>query len=304
VQWGVEVYLAVDAADAHRVAGMLEEEGIPADVENEVLQAGLGELPASPPRVLVHEADAGRARAIVSERAREHGRTPPPASELAPRHAVAIFVVYLLAQIVAAFVLAMFGLPVGAVFVFALLAGGLVAFKLTQSVLGGSLGLRGRAMIGLVDATPAQNLLGAAVGVVSAVAYFVIAIWIMPPEETGEDMLSDIASESPLGFLYFAVLAVGIAPFVEEFLFRGVMLHAFRKRWGDVVGIVVVTLIFTAVHLDTYNYWPGLAILAAGAVVEALLRIWSGSLHPAIASHLTYNAIIAIRVYLSVSPGW
>ena len=64
----VEVYRTQNGPQAHLLAMALSDEGIHAVVEGGPLQDGVGELPfgwSTAPRLLVAEADAQRARAIL-----------------------------------------------------------------------------------------------------------------------------------------------------------------------------------------------------------------------------------------------
>ena len=66
----VEVYRARNIAQAHLLKGLLENEGIPAQVENDLLQGAVGDIPmgwATAPRILVEVHNALRARTIVEE---------------------------------------------------------------------------------------------------------------------------------------------------------------------------------------------------------------------------------------------
>lgn len=68
-----EVFTAGAPAEAHLVAGLLEEAGIRCIVEGEMLFGVRGEVgftPASAPRVCVRDEDAERAIAVIEPRAR------------------------------------------------------------------------------------------------------------------------------------------------------------------------------------------------------------------------------------------
>ncbi|MHC4847742.1 MAG: CPBP family glutamic-type intramembrane protease [Planctomycetota bacterium] len=336
---GVEVYWARDVGEAHLVAGMLEAEGIAAEVTNEMLQASVGELPlggSSAPRVCVAGVDAERARAIVAEwdrrRAVEPSETwlcaecgeqvdaglttcdfcytprgtpkPEPEPEIRAAHAIAIFVVWIVAAVGAGFVLMMLDMPFWAAALLVDLVAAVVLVKLTQSVLGGSYGERGRAMVGLVPAPTWTLVLGAVAGFGVAAAYFIAALTILPPDDAPIDLLTELGSSSPFGFGVWMVLAVGIAPFFEEYLFRGVMLYGFRQRWGWTVSTILVTALFVSVHISSDTYWPGLPFIAIGAVVGAWLRIRTGSIYPAVVEHLCHNLFMGIWIYLDESPSW
>ena len=67
----VEVFRAADSQHAHLVKEALEDAGIRAVVEGDLLQGAVGGVPAgwsSAPRVLVAEGDASKACALVAQR--------------------------------------------------------------------------------------------------------------------------------------------------------------------------------------------------------------------------------------------
>jgi hypothetical protein len=64
----VEVYRAKDSVQAHLLRSALEDEGIRAVVEGDLLQGALGEVPvgwSTAPRLLVEESEAAKARALL-----------------------------------------------------------------------------------------------------------------------------------------------------------------------------------------------------------------------------------------------
>ena len=63
------VYEARDGLEAHMVAGLIEQAGIMAQVNGDMLQGGVGDLPAAGlASVWVADGDEQRARAVVGER--------------------------------------------------------------------------------------------------------------------------------------------------------------------------------------------------------------------------------------------
>jgi hypothetical protein len=76
----VEVYRAKDSPQAHLLRSALEDAGIRALVEGDLLQGAVGELPvgwATAPRIMVEESDATHARALLKrwERSRTSNAT-------------------------------------------------------------------------------------------------------------------------------------------------------------------------------------------------------------------------------------
>ena len=95
-------------------------------------------------------------------------------------------------------------------------------------------------------------------------------------------------------------LIVLLAPFVEELLFRGVLLAGFSERMPLRRAVALSVLLFAIAHLpDTGGHWqvlPGLIVLALGL---SWLRLRSGSLLPGYAAHALYNASVLV---LALSP--
>jgi hypothetical protein len=71
------VYEANLAVDAYIIRDLLERAGIPAQVAGEHLQSGVGELPMSQVRVVVHPDHADEARRVIAEWERQ---TPAPSA--------------------------------------------------------------------------------------------------------------------------------------------------------------------------------------------------------------------------------
>lgn len=79
------------------------------------------------------------------------------------------------------------------------------------------------------------------------------------------------------GRLAVTVLAVGIAPVLEEFFFRGFIQRALERRFGVGQGIGLAAGVFAAVHVLPWvlplHFFLGLAF---GYAVYATRSIWSG----------------------------
>ena len=130
--------------------------------------------------------------------------------------------------------------------------------------------------------------------------------------------LEQIVKSSYAARVALAVLAVGTAPFVEEFIYRGVLYSALRRgvgtfcsfifgvfsveldprsseRAGVVGAVVLVLALFTAIHVP--QYWPNLGVIAAVGLLSFVLtvvRAYTGRLLPSIVIHLVFNGIQAV----------
>jgi membrane protease YdiL (CAAX protease family) len=85
----------------------------------------------------------------------------------------------------------------------------------------------------------------------------------------------------------YTIMAVGIAPWVEEFLFRGLMFRAMLPQWGLARATLASAAFFTVLH--PWPAWPMVFLLGAG---NALLFARTRSLLPCIVMHACYNAVL------------
>ncbi len=83
-------------------------------------------------------------------------------------------------------------------------------------------------------------------------------------------------------------LACGLAPVLEETMFRGALFHHLRRRWGWAVSTGLVSLIFAAIHPQGWTMIPALGSVA---VVLAILREWRGSIIAPMTAHAFSNFV-------------
>lgn len=120
---------------------------------------------------------------------------------------------------------------------------------------------------------------------------------ILPHRETE---LEKILKMGTLIRVMVAVLAVATAPLVEEIVYRGVVYSAIERVGGKAAGVALVTFIFALVHVP--QYWGSVAVITAIvslSLVLTMLRAWTGSLLPCVATHLVYNGVQAVLLLLA-----
>lgn len=84
-------------------------------------------------------------------------------------------------------------------------------------------------------------------------------------------------TRTPLGRLSIAVFAIGIAPVLEEFFFRGLIQRPLERRWGPARAIVAAAAIFALVHLLPWVFPLHLFLgVAFGWAVYVTRSIWAG----------------------------
>lgn len=112
--------------------------------------------------------------------------------------------------------------------------------------------------------------------------------------------LQAMATSSVVGRACFVVLALGLAPFFEEIIFRGILFEGFTRPLGLAGAALASTLLFTAMHgQEIALFWPaGIAIFTLG-LLSCVVKRRSGSLAPCMTLHFSYNALLVGTVLVS-----
>jgi membrane protease YdiL (CAAX protease family) len=99
-----------------------------------------------------------------------------------------------------------------------------------------------------------------------------------------------------------ALIAIGVAPLVEEVLFRGVLLSALMRRFSSSVTVLISATLFALVHLEGLHFqWYALPNLLLLALALGWLRLQSASLWPSVLAHGTYNSFAMIAILLGAT---
>lgn len=113
--------------------------------------------------------------------------------------------------------------------------------------------------------------------------------------------LEQIINSSLAARYTISILAVGTAPFVEEFMYRGLLYAPLQKLAGAPTAVFLVLALFTIIHVP--QYWPNVGVISAVALLSIVLtvvRAYTHRLLPCIIIHLVFNGIQA--VLLIVEP--
>jgi membrane protease YdiL (CAAX protease family) len=117
-------------------------------------------------------------------------------------------------------------------------------------------------------------------GYIAVLEYFPAAAEII--RKSREQMAS-----MPGARVSYAVMAVGIAPFAEEYLFRGLLFRALDREWGGWRAVLGSAAFFAVYHSPLA--WLPVVLLGAA---NALMFKKTGRLVPAVVLHLVYNAVV------------
>ena len=101
--------------------------------------------------------------------------------------------------------------------------------------------------------------------------------------QTSKDYLHDY----PETRIALMIVAIGCAPFAEEYLFRGLLFRALDREWGGWKALVASSAFFAIYH-------PPIAWLPVGLM--GLLNAWlfkrTGRLAPCVLLHMAYNTVV------------
>ena len=147
---------------------------------------------------------------------------------------------------------------------------------------------------------PAHDVaLGATTG--ALLALLLVLVSVLAPVGNPEDqgLLAKVLAASGTGRLIFGLTAILLAPPVEEYVFRGVLLGTLLPM-GEVAAGVLSGLAFWLLHVTEWiHYWPAAVGVGAMTVLVTLLRLRTRSILPSIFAHLFYNGALTLVALFS-----
>lgn len=110
----------------------------------------------------------------------------------------------------------------------------------------------------------------------------------------------DIMVKSRLSLILVALLAAVAAPIFEELLFRGFLQPLLSRTFGVVVGILITSILFGALHFSEYqSAWQYAVAISIVGVALGAARAWSGSLIPSTLMHAAFNGVSVLGLFLT-----
>lgn len=119
---------------------------------------------------------------------------------------------------------------------------------------------------------------------------------LFPQLQTG-NVSQKVMANSNMATIFIAAFLV--APFVEEFVFRGLIIDVLSKEYSEVVIVLMSAFLFGAIHYISGGVYLMLHAMIGG-VVMALARVKTKSIFSAIVTHIAGN-FGAIVTTLAVS---
>ena len=132
-------------------------------------------------------------------------------------------------------------------------------------------------------------------------SYLIYNLWSSMAYGTGRTKLVDFFFRANLPlttdkyiFALEALSIVVIAPFVEEFLFRGFLNNLLRGKMNAFVRMSIVSILFTVAHMPYIHNWIQFIDYLIGSIVLFLVYERRRSLFDAILLHSLFNGLLVI----------
>jgi uncharacterized protein len=113
-----------------------------------------------------------------------------------------------------------------------------------------------------------------------------------------QSVVKDVQQSSGGKLAFLALTALVFAPFVEELLFRGMLLRALARRVRPETAVALTGLAFGMAHLLDPNAISALPGLVALGMISSVVALRTGDLSRSIFLHMGFNALgLAIALH-------
>ena len=109
--------------------------------------------------------------------------------------------------------------------------------------------------------------------------------------------LSKVIEETTSSFwmFIFLMMAVVVAPAVEEIIFRGYFYRVLVLAKGKITALVAVAAVFAFLHVGQYwGDWAAIAMVSVLGLTLTVIRAWTGTTIASAVMHYIYNAALTI----------
>ena len=137
--------------------------------------------------------------------------------------------------------------------------------------------------------------------VVITFGFYAVAIILASLFGDVENEFELLIKNSRYAVYLVAFFATFTAPLVEEVVYRGLLYSAFQRRFGEILAVVAVTLLFTAVHVPQYSvetnpdYATVISLLLLSLTLT-VIRARTDNLLPCIVLHTIFNGIQSVML--------
>jgi membrane protease YdiL (CAAX protease family) len=140
--------------------------------------------------------------------------------------------------------------------------------------------------------------------VVAVVVFFyVLALSLTLTFGERDNEFMQMLKSSRAAVYLVAFFATFTAPLVEEVVYRGILYSAFQRSVGVVYAVIIVTLMFAAVHVPQYSKdfnpdFVTIFVICLLSLILTLIRVRTGNLLPCVVLHTVFNGSQSVLLIL------
>jgi membrane protease YdiL (CAAX protease family) len=144
------------------------------------------------------------------------------------------------------------------------------------------------------------TIVARAMGVVAAIAL----VLLLPDLDSEVSQVGRTDDISTSALIAFVLVAVVVAPFIEELFFRGIVLRVFEQAMPGTLAVVVQGVLFGLAHLRLELGWANVFIVVPIALAGTVLGWLANRYHrlgPGIAAHAWFNLMAVALLLLGLA---
>lgn len=151
-----------------------------------------------------------------------------------------------------------------------------------------------------VTGTARSLPVGLIIGFTMGIIYLAVSpLMCESPDVESLGPLAKMAYSPGFGQILWVILAVILAPLIEEMLFRGVIFAGISRSLGPVTAGLISTILFVMLHVtEAILFWPAFVFIGAMAGAALWMRIRHCAIGPAVAVHFGYNLVLVTSVLI------
>ena len=157
----------------------------------------------------------------------------------------------------------------------------------------------GRPALPSLGWVPSRFRLSWAVGGGIALA-FVVAVLAAALKTPKVDSPIEAMMKSPILLTLFSIMAITLAPFFEELVFRGFLQPLLTRTFGIWAGIALTAILFGGLHAPEYQFaWQYAAAVSVVGAVLGWVRVRAQSIIPSTVMHGAYNSVFVAALLVT-----
>ena len=148
---------------------------------------------------------------------------------------------------------------------------------------------------------PRSILMAFGAGILIALAcLFISPLMCPPPDKDAIGPFAKMATTPGFQRIIVLIIALLLAPPIEELLFRGLIFGGFCRSFGPTSSVIITTVLFAGSHVtEAIYFWPAFVFIALMALAALWFRVKTRSIGPSIALHFSYNLILMGTTFLT-----